>query len=408
MNEANDLPELPNPNDTSVEQHERGGISVQPNDRWSKQQRAAMVITGGLILAMMGITMFTRDDDIGESEAPSAVPQAPSEIKSMVPGDALPPSAQKQIEEANKERAQQAAAQGGSVMESAPPINTQSPPPAAAEPSTNDMPPPPSHGETGQQGFAFDPKMAENKLKAMQEMQARWKQPNTAKFVVVVDEKTQQQSQVQTTSFQAGQLQPPPMPQQEAPKGNHISAGATFYAQWDKSMNSDAGQSMAKATIRGGALDGATLLGKTDRKDEQLLVHFTLMSFKGHSMPVDAVAVNATTTADSVATEIDNHTFSRWLALAGASFLEGAANMAERSGQTMASTFGGPVTVATNYSTKELIAGTVGNLGRRGATIANSYFNTPPTLTTNQGDELGIIFATQTEDKIWLPKINDL
>lgn len=399
MNEANNnLPQDEQPN-------EQVGVNLSGKKKWDKQQRQTMYIACAAFVVLIAITIFTKDEQL-ESGKASSLARAPSEVAKVVPGDELPPAAQQQIEEANKQRAAAAVQESKSVMDSAPPINNKPPPPVK-----EDMPPPSSEHTTGGQGqqrLAFDPKLAEAKAKAMQELQKRWQATNTVKFVVFEEDKAAAQAiqMRQMQQMQASQTATQ-QPQKTVAKGNHIPAGATFYAIWDKSMNSDTGPSMAKATIHGGDLDGAVFMGKHERKDSQMLVHFTTLTFKGQTIPIDAIAVNAETTADSVATAIDNHTFSRWLALAGASFLEGAANMAERSGQTMASSFGGPV-VATNYGAKELIAGTVGNLGRRSAQIAGGYFNTPPTLTTEKDEELGVIFATQTEDYTWLPKIAGL
>jgi hypothetical protein len=386
------------------------GTNLAGKKKWDKHQRIAMIISSTFVVLIIGFIVISRDD-VDDTGAASTIPRAPAEIKKVVPGDELPPTAQKQIVEADKQRAIEAQQQKGSTMDSATPIKDKPAATSASAPAAADAPPSASSSGGHGQQVAFNQKMAEDKLKALEKLRTRWEAPNSIKFVPIEEEdQTLQQAKSQNSPSQTQQVSTGQAGQQAATqyKGNHVPAGFSAYATLDKSINSDAGGGMVKATIHGGQLDGAVVLGKHDRKEKQLLANLTTMTFKGHSIPIDAIAINAETTEDSIATEIDDHIISRWGALAGAAMLEGAATMAEKSGQTMATTYAGPLTVATNYNTKQLVAGAVGNVGRRGATIAAAYFNTPPTLTANRDDEVGIIFATQTEDSLWLPKITDL
>lgn len=387
--------------DTDQVQQEHVGVSLSA--KWDKQRWIVMIITCLIVFAGIAMTMLSQDDEYGSGTATS-VPTAPVSITKMVPGDVLTPKAQQHLEEADKERATAAMSENSSTFDSAPPISSKPPPVVVAKPP--DMPPASpqnvgnsNNGQNNGQQHSIDlNKLADAKLKAMGDLDKRWKTSNTLKFVAV-EEIKQDQHQTQSASAQTTSQQ-----KTTEFKGYHIPAGATYFAQLDKSINSDAGAGMVKATIHGGDLDGAIVMGKSERKEKQLLGHATLMTFKGHSIQIDAILINSETTEDSIASAIDDHALSRWGALAGASILEGAATMAEKSGQTMASTYGAPITVATNYNTKQLVAGAVGNIGKRGSSIAAAYFNTPPTLTADKGDEVGIIFATQTEDYLWLPK----
>lgn len=178
------------------------------------------------------------------------------------------------------------------------------------------------------------------------------------------------------------------------PGSTVIKAGDVMFGVLDTGINSDE-QSPILATIVQGPLKGARLLGQFSRAGKKVVLSFTTMSLKAipRSIGINAVAIDPDTARTALASEVNNHYMLRYGTLFASSFVAGLAQAIAQSGSTVVSEpFGQAIIQNPTLSAadKGLIA--LGNVGTQYAGVLRQNFNTPPTITVDSGEGIGILF----------------
>lgn len=102
-----------------------------------------------------------------------------------------------------------------------------------------------------------------------------------------------------------------------------IPAAKIEYGQLLIEANSDA-PGPVLAMIGSGKLSGSRLLGSFQKTDRYLTLNFTqLVTKKGESIPIQAIAIDPGSTLPGVVTEIDHRYFERYIIPAAAQFISG-------------------------------------------------------------------------------------
>lgn len=185
-----------------------------------------------------------------------------------------------------------------------------------------------------------------------------------------------------------------------------IKAGTIMFAVMDTALDSDQPGTPVMATIVAGPYTGAMLMGTFTREGEKLVVQFTQMSIKSQPATISigtAYAIDSKTANNAVASSVDNHYLLRYGMLFAASFLQGFGSAYQNytytcppntQSCTVINSTGTPNTTATTKTAMYQGFGQVGtNLGQ----VAAAQFNTPPTVTLDQGTGIGILFMNDVK-----------
>lgn len=187
-----------------------------------------------------------------------------------------------------------------------------------------------------------------------------------------------------------------------------VPVGTMTYSFFDASVNSDY-PGMVRAKILGGPLDGALLTGKITipfanlsyMPRNKLQATFDRMVYKRNTYKVDAIGLDLGTAADYIDATVDNHYFTRWGGLVGASFLKGFGN-AVSTNQVTSNTdqYGNAAVIAQPLQTTQQQAkAALGEVGSELSSIAKSYFDRPPTVSKEEGEQMIIFFNSEIKDK---------
>ncbi len=289
--------------------------------------KIGVVAVGGLALVGGAFAMMNN----GESKLPTTV--APGQTVAGTPGSDVSPEYKKVIEEANKEKAQQAMQAGNSAIPTPVGQVTQ------VGPKPDEAPVDPlaewRKAEAAQQQPAAPAGMPQNgAVQAVQNTaqgpdevgplaQAMQQQiqsligtwgPSQAKVVAFVQPKEQNNGQAQNANT-TGQPQT-----KEVTKQVIVPAGEILYGQLMTEANSDVPGPIL-AQIVSGQLKGGRVIGKFVVSNDYLVLTFTSVSIGGHSYKIDAIALDPATTLGGMATEVDNRYFSRVVLPAAAAFV---------------------------------------------------------------------------------------
>lgn len=167
-----------------------------------------------------------------------------------------------------------------------------------------------------------------------------------------------------------------------------IKTGNILYATLDSEVNTDEGIDVL-ATIRGGAWDGAKLIGRVEQNLSNIRLIFNLLAPQDDrtALKISAIALREQDAKQGMAENINNHVLSRYGSLAAASLLSGY-------GKAFAYTPGTTVTTATSTTTttqepsdKQIYGQAIGEFGSALSAEVKRGFNRQPTYSTpaNQG-----------------------
>ncbi len=121
---------------------------------------------------------------------------------------------------------------------------------------------------------------------------------------------------------------------EEEPQVMLLPAGTIEYGQMMTQANSDIPGPIL-AQIASGPLAGARILGNFSLQDKYLVLAFSKAVLNGKEYAINAIAVDPATTLTGVATDVDNHYFTRVFLPGAAKFVEGWASAAVRQGTTV-------------------------------------------------------------------------
>lgn len=183
-----------------------------------------------------------------------------------------------------------------------------------------------------------------------------------------------------------------------------IKAGTVLFGVLDTAVNTDE-KGPILATIVHGKYKGGKLIGKIthEARQEKALLTFDTLSLPTHptSLSVSAVAIDPDTARTALASDVDKHYLLRYGSLFASSFLEGYSKAISESGSTQTTTnsvFGATTTKTTpELSGNEQLMVALGEVGKKWGQQVRPLFNTPYTVTINQGTGLGLLFISDAD-----------
>ena len=176
----------------------------------------------------------------------------------------------------------------------------------------------------------------------------------------------------------------------------YIKAGTLLFAQLDTEIDTDDGGPVM-ATIYGGKLNGAKIMGQVQQANGNIRLAFNTVSPIEQNKPtftVNAVALRTEDAKQGIATSINNHTLSRYTSLVFSSALSGISNAyANRQTGTVTQLNNGATVISQNsVSDRELIGQAVGQVGNNLSGEAMRGFSRPPTYKVARGTGLAVYF----------------
>jgi len=181
-----------------------------------------------------------------------------------------------------------------------------------------------------------------------------------------------------------------------------IKAGSILFAVIDTAVNSDQAGTPVLATIVTGPYKGTKLLGSFKRKQDRLVIQFSMMSMPsmGKSIGINAYAIDSRTAQTALASDVDNHYLTRWGGLLGSAFLQGFGTYFSNTTSNSSSTDcpeGSFCIINGDQFQTSVRDGIYSGFGQVGTALAYAMgknFNRPPTVTLDQGTGVGILFMS--------------
>lgn len=183
-----------------------------------------------------------------------------------------------------------------------------------------------------------------------------------------------------------------------------VKAGTILYAVLDTAINSDeAGPVMATITAGkylGGKAIGSITLGSaaaTGGRPEKVIVNFTTLTMPddptSKSLAIQGVAIDMDTARTALASDVDHHYLLRYGTLFASSFITGYSKVITSQGtvQTTSNPVGATTTTTPMLRGRKEIFAALGEVGKQFGAAWASYFNTPNTITVDEGTGLGIL-----------------
>jgi len=181
-----------------------------------------------------------------------------------------------------------------------------------------------------------------------------------------------------------------------------IKAGTVLFGIMDTAVNSDENGPIL-ATVVSGKYQGSKLIGSFQHggQQEAIVVSFTQMSIPKatNSFSVQAVAIDPDTARTALASDVDRHYLLRYGSLFASAFLTGYANAIQQQGSTTTTS---PLTGATTTSyppldNRQIFLSALGQVGTQWGQATRTYFNTPYTVTVDQGAAIGVLFLSDID-----------
>ncbi|MBS0289055.1 MAG: hypothetical protein JSS07_03325 [Proteobacteria bacterium] len=212
---------------------------------------------------------------------------------------------------------------------------------------------------------------------------------------VVTTTKTLTRSGVSPSAARLGNVRP-------AHKKVFIKAGTVLFGVLDTAVNTDE-PGPVLATVVSGKYNGGRLIGTFTHQAQQtsLTINFNQMTLpkKAKSFGVSAVAIDPDTARTALATDYDRHLLQRYGMLFAASFIQGYGQAIAQQGSTTTTS---PLTGTTTSTYPELdnrqiFFVALGELGKQTSQAIKPYFNTPYTVTVDQGTSVGLLFLSDVD-----------
>ncbi len=183
-----------------------------------------------------------------------------------------------------------------------------------------------------------------------------------------------------------------------------IKAGSILFGVIDTALDSDSPGTPVLATIVTGPYRGARLMGGFTATKQALAVQFNLMTLPNGAsgIPINAWAIDAKTANNAVATNVDNHYLLRYGMLFASAFLQGFGNAYQNytycnpgaQNCSVINTSGNSNLPSNSVTAQTAAYQGLGQLGTSLSQAAAQQFNTPPTITVDQGTGIGVLFMS--------------
>lgn len=180
-----------------------------------------------------------------------------------------------------------------------------------------------------------------------------------------------------------------------------VKAGTVLFGVLDTSVNSDEPGPIL-ATVVSGKYAGSKLIGNFTHQPQQesVIINFTQMSIPKYtkSFSVQAVAIDPNTARTALASDVDKHYLLRYGSLFASSFISGYGKAIASQGTTTTSPLTGATTTTTPpLSNKDKLFEAIGEVGTQWGQQTRPLFNTPYTVTVDQGTSVGLLFLADLE-----------
>ncbi len=180
-----------------------------------------------------------------------------------------------------------------------------------------------------------------------------------------------------------------------------IKAGSILFGVMDTSVNTDE-PGPVLVTIVGGKYTGGKLIGTFTHQAQQtsLTISFNQMTVpkRAKSFGVSVVAIDPDTARTALATDYDRHLLQRYGSLFASSFIQGYGQAISQQGTTTTSPLTGTTTTTTPpLDNREIFFVALGELGKQWSQAIKPYFNTPYTVTVDQGTSVGLLFLSDVD-----------
>lgn len=181
-----------------------------------------------------------------------------------------------------------------------------------------------------------------------------------------------------------------------------IKAGTILFGVLDTSINSDE-PGPVLATVINGKFHGAKLLGslKHEKQQKTVSIEFNQMNVPKRllSVGVSVVAIDPETARTALVSDVNHHYLLRYGSLFASSFIAGYGNAIQQQGST---TTVSPLTGATTTSypplnNRQIFLSALGQVGTQWAAATREYFQTPYTVTVDQGTSIGLLFMADAD-----------
>src|SRR5690606_11456478 len=182
-----------------------------------------------------------------------------------------------------------------------------------------------------------------------------------------------------------------------APPKPIISAGTIAYAQILTEANSDV-PGPVLAEIASGPLAGGRALGSFQAAEEHLVIQFNRIVKDGVEYPVQAYALDPGTTLPGMASDVNNHYFSRIFLPAAAEFVSGFAEAATQKDTNITVNNGTVVQETSDLDTKEELLKGVNEAGQKMAEVIDEDADRPRTIRLYAGTRIGVLFLNSVVD----------
>lgn len=181
-----------------------------------------------------------------------------------------------------------------------------------------------------------------------------------------------------------------------------IPAGEVVYSQLLIEANSDIPGPIV-GMIVSGPFNGSRVLGKFQRKDEYIVMEFTTLVGKdGHSIPIEAVAVDPETTLSGMATDVDHRYLQRIVLPAATSFIEGMGNAIAENGSTTVTVNGGDATVSqeeNDLDTEQELSKATAEAANKVGEILDDEADVEILVRVKAGTPMGLLFTRPVTDR---------
>jgi intracellular multiplication protein IcmE len=179
-----------------------------------------------------------------------------------------------------------------------------------------------------------------------------------------------------------------------------IPAAKIEYAQMLIQANSDIPGPVI-ALLASGPFSGSKLLGQFTKEEKYLLITFsTLITKKGTSIPINAVAVDPNTNLTGIATDVDNRYLQRLIIPAAAKFVEGYGSALAQTLSTTSLNATTTVTTEPEPDAKEELGKGLEEAAKTASEIIEEDADDiEPLITVAAGAPLGILFMQPVTDQ---------
>ncbi|HCM83570.1 MAG TPA: hypothetical protein DIS76_03280 [Rhodospirillaceae bacterium] len=178
-----------------------------------------------------------------------------------------------------------------------------------------------------------------------------------------------------------------------------VPAGDVLYGAMITEANSDVPGPIL-AHVLSGPLKGGRLIGAFKVSDDYLVIQFTTLSIHGRSYPVNAIALDPNTTLGGMATEVDQRYFSRLVLPAAASFISRFGDVISQPEQTTTVSDGTVVISQGKQSTKDALYAGAGDAASQLSDFVDDEANRiRPLVRVASNTPIGIFFTEPVTDK---------